>query len=426
MEKELKPNWQKNIILFLGSQSLTLFGSSLVQYAIFWYVTLNTLSGAMMTIYIICGFLPAFIISPFGGVWADRYHRKTLIILSDSLIALATLFLAILFLLGYDALWLLFAISAIRAFGTGVQTPAVGAVLPQLVPEDQLTRVNGINSSIQSFIFLLSPVASAALLTISSIEIIFFIDVITATLAIFIFLKYLPIPIHAKALTKQTSSYYADLKLGFTYINNHPFLKQIFLFCGIFFVLVAPPAFLTPLQVARSFGEEVWRLTAIEIFYSSGMMLGGVLIAAWGGFKNRIYTMAASTLLSGLFTIGLGVIPIFSFGLGVIPVFSFYLICMGLIGISMPFFNTPFTVLLQEKVEGDYLGRVFGVFAMISTSMMPLGMLVFGPVSDLIKIEWLLIGTGFLVFILSFSLVLSKVLVAAGKPNEPSEETAQS
>ena len=92
----------------------------------------------------------------------------------------------------------------------------------------------------------------------------------------------------------------------------------------------------------------------------------------------------------------------------------------------MPFFNTPFTVLLQEKVEGDYLGRVFGVFAMISTSMMPLGMLVFGPVSDLIKIEWLLIGTGFLVFILSFSLVLSKVLVAAGKPNEPSEETAQS
>jgi DHA3 family macrolide efflux protein-like MFS transporter len=142
------------------------------------------------------------------------------------------------------------------------------------------------------------------------------------------------------------------------------------------------------------------------------MMLGGFIIAAWGGFKNRIYTMAASTLLSGFFTIGLGVIS----------VFSFYLICMGLIGIAMPFFHTPFTVLLQEKVEGDYLGRVFGVFSMISTSMMPLGMLVFGPISDLIRIEWLLIGTGFLVFILSFSLVLSKVLVAAG---QPSEETAQ-
>ncbi len=408
MEKELNPNWQRNIILFLGSQNISLFGSSLVQYAIFWYVTLNTLSGVMMTVYIVCGFLPAFILSPFGGVWADRYDRKNLIILSDLLIALATLLLAILFLLGYDAMWLLFVMSAIRALGTGIQTPAVGAILPQLVPEDKLTKVNGTNSSFQSFIFLLSPIISAALLTITSIEIIFFIDVITAALAIFILIKYLPIPIHAKALTVQTSSYFSDLKLGFTYINDHPFLKRIFLFCAIFFVLVAPPAFLTPLQVARSFGEEVWRLTAIEIFYSSGMMLGGLIIAVWGGFNNRIYTMAASTWLSGLFTIGLGVIP----------VFWIYLICMGLIGILMPFFHTPFTVLLQEKVEGDYLGRVFGVFTMISTSMMPLGMLVFGPISDLIKIEWLLIGTGFLVFVLSFSLVLSKVLVAAGRPGE--------
>ena len=89
---------------------------------------------------------------------------------------------------------------------------------------------------------------------------------------------------------------------------------------------------------------------------------------------------------------------------------------MGLIGVAMPFFNTPSTVLLQEKVEGDYLGRVFGVLGMIATSMMPLGMLVFGPISDIIKIEWLLMGTGFLLFIQGFFLLGSKVLIEAGKP----------
>src|SRR3954449_6833269 len=118
-------NWKKNIILFLSSQTVSLFGSSLVQYAIMWHITLTTQSGVMMTLFIICGFIPTFILSPIAGVWADRYNRKILIILADGLIAVATLILAILFLMGFDAIWLLFVIAAIRAFGTGVQMPAV-------------------------------------------------------------------------------------------------------------------------------------------------------------------------------------------------------------------------------------------------------------------------------------------------------------
>ncbi|SFH41065.1 Transmembrane secretion effector [Desulfotomaculum arcticum] len=125
MEVDNKTNWKKNISLFLGSQAISLFGSSLVQLAIMRYITLTTQSGVMMTISIICGFLPTFILSPIAGVWADRYNRKTLIIMSDALIAVSTLILAILFLIGYDALWLLFLMSAIRAIGTGIQVPAV-------------------------------------------------------------------------------------------------------------------------------------------------------------------------------------------------------------------------------------------------------------------------------------------------------------
>lgn len=113
-------NWRKNITLFLSSQTISLFGSMLVQYAITWYITLNTQSGIMMTISIICGFLPTFFLSPFAGVWADRYNRKMLIIMSDCMIAVATLIMAILFFMGYDDLWLLFLASAIRALGSVV------------------------------------------------------------------------------------------------------------------------------------------------------------------------------------------------------------------------------------------------------------------------------------------------------------------
>lgn len=119
-----KEQWRRNIVLFLSSQTVSLFGSSLVQYAIMWYITLNTKSGIMMTLYIICGFIPTFLLSPVAGVWADRYNRKVLIMLSDGMIALSTLVLALLFLMGYEEAWLLFVMAAIRALGSGVQTPA--------------------------------------------------------------------------------------------------------------------------------------------------------------------------------------------------------------------------------------------------------------------------------------------------------------
>ncbi len=397
--------WKKNIILFLASQTISLFGSSLVQYAIMWYITLETQSGVMMTISIICGFLPTFFLSPFAGVWADRYNRKMLIILSDLLIAVSTLILAVLFFIGYEMLWLLFLMSAVRSLGAAVQMPAVGAFLPQLVPEDRLTQINATNGSIQSVVTLLSPMLSGALLIFTAIETIFLIDVVTAAIAILILFLFLHVPAHAKAREKQTVSYLSDMREGITYIKKHGYLKQFFLFCAFFFILVAPVAFLTPLQVTRSFGNDVWRLTAIEIAFSLGMIIGGIIMASWVVSK-QIHTMTLASLLTGVCT----------FVLGVVPIFSVYLVIMGIAGITMPVFNTPSTVLLQEKVDPDFLGRIFGVLTMILSSMMPLGMLVFGPIADFIKIEWLLLGTGLLLFIQGFFLIGSKVLLEAGKP----------
>ena len=402
----LQENWLKNIILFLSSQTISLFGSSLVQYAIMWHITLTTESGLMMTLYIICGFIPTFFLSPIAGVWADRYNRKMLIILADGLIAFSTLILAILFFMGYESIWLLFVMAAIRALGTGIQTPAVGAILPQIVPKDKLTKVNGANGSIQAVIMFVSPMVSAALLAMSSLEIIFFIDVITAAIAIVTLMTFVKIAVHEKATAKQTTSYFSDFKEGLQYVNSNPFLKKFFLFFAVFFVLMAPAAFLTPLQVTRTFGGDVWKLTAIEIAFSVGMMIGGGIIASWGGYPNKIKTMTLASLIMGICTLALGIVP----------VFWIYLVFMALFGVAMPIFNTPTTVMLQEKIEENYLGRVFGVMGMISTSMMPIGMLIFGPIADIIAVEWLLAGTGAFIILLAFILGRDQVLLEAGKP----------
>jgi len=410
-------SWKRQTTLFLTSQSLSLFGSSLVQYALMWHVTLATQSGWAMTLYILCGFLPSFLVSPFAGVWADRMDRKKLIMLSDGSIALATLVLALVFMAGEDSLWLILVTAAVRAVGQAIQGPAVGALVPQFVPPDQLARVNGIQSTIQSATMFASPILAGVLMSVWPLEQIFFLDVGTAALAIAILAFFLRVPAHEKATQPQTVSYFEDMKLGFRYIRDHRFLVPYFVFVGLLLVLVAPAAFLTPLQVVRTFGPEVWKLTAIEMAFSVGMMAGGAVMAAWGGFKNRLHTMVMSSVIMGACTVLLGLMPNF----------WVYLVPMAVFGVAMPFYNAGASVLLQEHVEPDYLGRVFSVFTMLMTSAMPLGMLIFGPLAEVTAIEGILVVTGSAIVVLSAMVFLNRRLRAVGASptagHEPSTPT---
>ncbi|NLO34720.1 MAG: MFS transporter, partial [Clostridiaceae bacterium] len=389
--------WKKRTLLFMTSQAISLFGSSLVSYAILWRITLDTQSGFMMTIYILFGFLPTLFLSPFAGVWADRYDRKRLIILADGLIASATLILALFFLAGSKDLWLFFVIPFVRALGQAVQTPAVNALLPQIVPEDRLMKTNGLFSSLNSAIMLISPMVSGALLSLTSLELILMIDVVTAIAAILVMVT-LKVPAHVRSEANKKQRYWQDLVAGVQYIRKHEYIGRFFIYITILFFMVTPVAMLTPLQVTRSFGDDIWRLTAIEVVFSGGMLVGGLLIAAWGGFRNRIKTMAFSTLMVGVTTLLLGVVPNFWIYLGI----------MAITGLTLPFYNTPATVLLQEKVEPDYLGRVFGVMGMIASGVMPTAMFIFGPLADRIRIEWLLVGSGVLLTLLAGGLATNK------------------
>ncbi len=379
-EPEEFANWKKKTAIFLSSQSLSLFGSMLVQYAIIWHITLVTQSGAILTVATIAGFLPQIAISLFAGVWADRYPRKFLIIASDLLTAASTLVLAVFFLMGYSELWLIILVSAIRSIGAGIQGPAVNAMLPQIVPTERLIKVNSINGTIQPFIMIVTPVLSGALLSISRLEAIFFIDVVTALLAVGLLLA-LKVPPHQKATAEQPSGYMDDLKAGLSYIGQHREIKNLLLFFAFVFFLVAPVAFLTPLLVTRSYGDEVWRLTANEVTFFAGSIVGGFIMTAWGGFKNRFRTIGLSCILWAILFVALGLSQNF----------IVYLVFMTLAGLPMPFFGASTTTLLQEIVEPDLQGRVFGVQGLIMNTVMPLGMLVFGPLADVVPIETLLI-----------------------------------
>jgi DHA3 family macrolide efflux protein-like MFS transporter len=207
---------------------------------------------------------------------------------------------------------------------------------------------------------------------------------------------------------KAKQSYFADLRDGRKYIMRHRFIFYLSLFNVFFLFLIAPAAFLTPLQVARRFGNDVTLLSAVEISFSVGMIIGGLLIGAWGGFKNKFHSMVLSNFVISLCTIAIGLVPYF----------GVYLVLMVIFGIAMPIYNVPSNVLLQHRVDKAYLGRVFGVFSMISSVMMPSGMLLFGPLADLVSIELILVITGILLLVEVIVMYFNRSLTEAGKPVE--------
>ncbi|OHE41541.1 MAG: MFS transporter [Tenericutes bacterium GWF2_57_13] len=405
-------NWKRNIMLFITGQTISLFGSMLVQYAITWYITLKTQSGAMMTLSILCGFVPQILLSPFAGVWADRYDRKKMIAIADSAIAVVSILTAIVFMFGYREIWILFAVSVLRSFGQAAHSPAVSAAYPEMVPKEHLMKVQGLSGGIQSATMILAPIAGATLLAFTSMELIFSIDFFTALLAVSTLLLFVKIPKRECVGDGCKVDYLLDMKLGFKYIKEHTFLIPFFLFSTSVLFFIAPLAFLTPLQVVRNFGEQIWRLSAIEIGFSLGMAVGGVAIAAIGGFRNRIVTMI----------VALATMAAMSFGIALAQNFWFYLFFMFATGLALPFYNTPAVVMIQEKVDRDYMGRVFSVMGMLSGSAMPLGMLVFGPIADAVPIGTILIGTGIILLLIGAAVLMNRGLLRAGKkPTAPTK-----
>lgn len=388
---EKQTNWKSQAMLFLISQCITLFGSTLVQMAIVWYVTIQTSSGVWVAAFTVCSYLPQFLISFVAGVWADRHSRKKLIIGADSLIALVTFLMVLAIPHITDktvVLGGLLVMSVIRSFGAGIQTPAVNAVIPQLVPEDQIMRFNGINATMQSVVQFAAPAAAGILLTMNTLSSTLIIDTATAIVGIGL-LSAVIIP--KQAIQSKGTSVFIDMKIGIKYTLSDKLIGKVLTVYGLFIFLCVPAGFLSQLFVSRVYGETYWYLTAAELAGFIGMVAGGILMSIWGGFKSRVTTMSVGLIAFGSLAIGMGLSK----------QFALYLTLMIIYGVAITMVQTATTTLIQEKAEMSMQGRVFGLLGAMYSGFLPVGMAIFGPMADEISLQWIMIGSGIALIALS-------------------------
>jgi DHA3 family macrolide efflux protein-like MFS transporter len=372
-------------ILWTG-QAVSLLGSQLVQFALIWWLTQETGSATVLAVASLVGLLPRVVLGPFIGALVDRWNRKHIMLVADSLIALVTIVLAFLFLSGDVRIWHIYIIMFVRSVGGGFHGPAMTASTSLMVPKKHLTRIQGLNQTLNGGLNIISAPLGAILLDLMPIEGILGIDVITALFAIVpLFFIFIPQPEPSQVHVGKVSTVWQDVRVGFRYMMGWTGLMIIAMMAVVINMLFTPAFSLLPLLVKEHFGGGAIQLGAIESTFGIGVVLGGLLLGAWGGFKRRILTSMLGLMGTGLGVLMLGLLPpsLFTVASG----------AMFIVGMMIPLVNGPIMAVLQATVKPEMQGRVLTLLSSASSAMSPLGLSIAGPVADAVGVRvWYVAG----------------------------------
>ncbi|MGV0168810.1 MFS transporter [Furfurilactobacillus sp. WILCCON 0119] len=383
----VQQHWRRNTGLFLAAQNFFLFGSSSVFFAILWYIALKTSSGTWMMLATLAQSLPQILVSLWAGVWADRSNRRNLLMWATGMVTVVTLGIALLFYFGWRDLWLLLLIAAVRSMGTGIEMPVGNALLPQLAPKNELTRMNGLNQLINAVLLLITPIVSGIILGRLGIIFIFVIDVVTAAVGLLLlaFIRIAPAVLAEQKVTAgAVTSTLKQIRGGLSFTFNHAFMKRFMLLIALAFIMVAPSSQLSTLFVKQTFGGKVMLLTLNELLWTAGATVGGIWISSHQHIGKKVPVIA----------IALGVSGVAFFFMGVPEPFYVYLVFMFISGIAMPIIQATSNILIQETVAPNMMGRVFSIYQIVSTGIYPVAMLFFGPLADVVAIKWIFMASG--------------------------------
>lgn len=403
----IEDQWAKKFFTMWTGQAFSLVGSSLVQFALVWWLTKETGSATVLATATLISMLPQIFLGPFAGTLIDRWNRKIVMLVSDGVIALATIVLIYLFMIGKQSLWVIYFVMLIRSAGGSFHYPAMAASTSLMVPNKHLARIAGLNQTLMGVINIIAPPLGALLISVFTTQTVLFVDVITAMIAISLLaIVPVPQPIHLQAQAngeRKATTYWQDLREGWDYMIGWPGLLAVAILAMLINFLLTPASSLIPLMVTKEYNGGAVQLGLLDSIFGIGVIVGGLILSAWGGFKKRI-----STSIFGIIGIGLGIL-IF----GSLPSQFYYFALAGifLLGFMQVFANGPLHAILQSTVEPGMQGRIISLIGAGATAMSPLSLLVAGPVADAFGVRtWYMIGGSACILAACFALFIPAVM----------------
>ena len=392
----LPKNWLAIIAFIWTGQAASMITSYAAGYAVVWYVTESTGSALMLAAMNIAVMLPVGLISPFGGIVADKHNRKLIMIAADGAVGVISLVAGVFILAGDGSIPLLLAVCIARAVGQAFHSPAMMAAMPMLVPDKHLLRINTLDQSLTSASAIVGPVLGIALYTMLGFVAVLVMDAICAALAC-VCLAFAKLP-YAQGHGVSSGSVAKDLAHGLSILRGEPGIKPLLLLVVVAMLLFLPLGTLSPLMTYNWFGGDGYAASGVEAAAGIGLLIGSLFMLVWGGGKRLVPVLVVAGAAIGAGCIAAGLLPQSGF-------FAFVGI-IALIFAATAVFNAPILPLMQKRIPQESFGRAMGIFGSLTALASPVGLFVAGPAADALGVNcWFVVCGALLCIAMGLSLL---------------------
>ena len=364
---------------------LSLFGSTVAYFVLIWWLTVVTGSATILAVASFFTILLSTILMPIAGVYADKFNRKTLILIVDSSQALITLVGTILFQFNLMVVLTVVIFMTVRSLFQAFHAPVVGAIMPSMVPPEKLIRINSMSFLFLGVIQIFAQLVASLLWLLFPVHIILWVDIITFVIAL-VPLILIKIPsVTKKSINskgeKEKTSFFKDFNIGVKTLKAVPGLLIIVIMSMIITFLLAPLKVLMPLYVYGVHGGKAGHYALVLTFFQGGIVLGAVIASVKKKWDHKVRVLFINMALA---MVGLAIF-------GIAPQGLYFVISIGAIltGITLPITSSLTAVFYQTTVPPDKMGRVSSISGTISASILPIGTILSGPLAEILGIPLL-------------------------------------
>lgn len=360
-------------IVWLG-QLVSMSGSGMTRFALTIWVWQETGEATALALVAIFSFAPAIFFSPIAGAIVDRVSRKRVMIASDFAAGLSTVALLILYSTGHLEIWHLWAAGFFASAFESFQFPAYSAAITTMIEKKHYTRANAMLGMVHSASTIIAPALAGGLLPFIGINGIMIIDIATFVFAIgMLLLVIIPNPAETTVGRASQGTLLQESIFGFRYIfSSRSLLGLLLIFFATNLTFGLTMILLAPMILSRT-GDNSAILATTMTMFGVGGVVGGLLIAAWGGFKRRIHGVLLGLILMSIFgqiIIGVGrSIQVWAVGAFLAMFF-------------MPLVNGSSQAIWQAKVSPDIQGKVFATRRLVAQISSPVAMILGGRLAD--------------------------------------------
>lgn len=412
-------HWAVPFFVIWTGQQISLIGSVAAQFALVWWLTRTTGSATVLAMATLVALLPTIVLGPIAGAYIDRWNRRAVMIVADSMIALVSLWLAYLFWRDAMQVWHVYVVMLLRSLGGSFHWPAMSASTSLMVPERHLARVAGLNQAMNGILSIVGAPLGALLMELLPLHGVMLVDWGTAALAV-VPLFFVHIPQPQRPEMARRSSIWSDIGEGLRYVRGWPGLLVLIGAALIFKIALTPASSLLPLLVSEHFRGSAAQLSMMEAVLGVGILIGGLVLSAWGGFRRRILTTLGGIVVFSVCFAVLGLLPAHMFPVAVGSMF--------VVGLVLPMIDGPIMAIFQANIAPEVQGRVFALLSSLFSLTSPIGLILAGPISDWLGLQIWYVAAGLLCGVIGLAGFFIPTLVHIEENNnrrvpEPAYET---